>query len=127
LQIKLFDTVLLFNYLIFKVYVTRFDSRKELCVVHSVLKALDNPKVLHFVRHGKKFLEVAMAMHNIRVVCVKGGRFEEGTWLCDGAAGIRVELLGSDHLDVAVSANDWIAFGLISSCCIPDLLIIRFN
>lgn len=54
-------------------------------------------------RHGKKSLEVAMAMHNLGVICVKGGKFEEGTRLCDGAARIRVEKLGADHLDVAVS------------------------
>ena len=56
-------------------------------------------------RHGKRSLEVAMAMHNLGVVCVKGGRFEEGTQLCDGAARIRVEKLGKDHLDVAVSTH----------------------
>jgi hypothetical protein len=69
-------------------------------------------------RHGKKSLEVAMAMHNLGVVCVKGGRFEEGTRLCDGAARIRVELLGKDHLDVAVSANVidllWVSFLVVA-------------
>ena len=54
-------------------------------------------------RHGKKSLEAAMAMHNLGVVCVECGRFEEGVKLCDGAARIRVEQLGADHLDVAVS------------------------
>jgi hypothetical protein len=59
-------------------------------------------------RHGKKSLEVAMAMHNLGVVCVKGGRFEEGTRLCDGAARIRVEKLGPNHLDVAVSVGEYL-------------------
>lgn len=54
-------------------------------------------------RHGPKSLEMAMAMHNLGVVCVKAGRFEEAVRLCDGAARIRVEKLGEDHLDVAVS------------------------
>jgi hypothetical protein len=47
-----------------------------------------------------------MAMHNFGVFCVKGGRFEEGTLICDGVANIRVDLLGKDHLRAAVGAND---------------------
>lgn len=59
-------------------------------------------------RHGKKSIEVAMAMHNLGVVCVEGGRFREGVRLCDGAARLRVEKLGPDHLDVAVSTRFYI-------------------
>jgi hypothetical protein len=72
-------------------------------------------------RHGKKSLEVAMAMHNLGVVCVKGGRFEEGTRLCDGAARIRVEKLGPDHVDVAVSDGDYL---IIPARKILDVLTI---
>ena len=44
-------------------------------------------------------------MHNLGVVCMKCKRYVETVRLCDGAARIRVEHLGRDHVDVASSLS----------------------